>query len=185
MADTTSQALRFSATIQDETGTTAATPSYAKVDPAQTVTQLVADYAAWALALDALTDGVIRTGRISIPIDLTTTAYTGATPPLKTTWVEAGRVEQTGVLNFSPAAILKRWGQVIPAIADSLLLGGDKIDLTNAAVVTFLNLLKNAGGITTFGFTNANVQELANFVDAVTSFRRRERQLGRSSFERP
>lgn len=185
MADTTSQPLRFSATIQDETGTTATSVAYARIDPAQTVTQLVADFAAWALATDALTDGQIKTGRVELGIDLTTAAFTGAVPPLKTAPVEAARVEQTGVINMSPAAVLKRWGAVIPAIADSLLGTGDRINLSAAAVATFTSLLSNTGGVTVFGYTNPYQQELANLVDAITSFRKRRRELQRSSFERP
>lgn len=185
MADTATQAIRFSATVQDETGTTASAPSYALIDPAQTVTQMLADFATWALALDALTDGQIVKGRIEVAVDLTTAAYTGATPPLKTAPVEGGRVEQTGVLNFSPASILRRYGQVIPAIADTLLGTGDRIDLTNAAVGVFRDILKNTGGVTVLGYTNPAEQLLASFVDAVTSFRKRRRQLARSSFERP
>lgn len=177
MADTATQAIQFTATIQDETGTKASTPAYAMIDPAQTVTQLLADLAAWATALDAVTDGAIIRAEAKVLGEVGVAPLTG----LKTTPVEGARVEQTGVLNFSPAAILRRYGQIIPAIADGVLLGGDKIDLTNAAVITFQQLLRNATGVTVFGYTNPYQQLLANFVDTVTSFRKRRRELARSS----
>jgi hypothetical protein len=88
----------------------------------------------------------------------------------------ASRVEQTGVLNFSNTATSRRYGQALPSIRSNLLTAG-KIDLKDAALAALVALL------TSGPFTNAAQQVLAALVDAIIAFRKRRKQLQRTSFE--
>lgn len=183
MAFTATQPFRVSATLKDETGTTASAPSYGLVDPSQTITQLVNDAQAWAVALDAISDAQMISLHVDIAVALPAVGVPGT--GIKAAPLAGARVEQTGVLNFRPASVLRRYGQIIPAIAEALLGSGDKINLGNAAVTTFMALLDSGSTATVLAYTNQAQQVLTAFVDSVTSFRKRRRQLSRSSFERP
>lgn len=171
MAATTS--IRFSARLLDELGTEASMVSYLLVDPAQTLTQVNTALATWLTDLDAITGGQITQAHVAIA-----PALPGG---LKAAPVAGARVEQTGVLNLSSPANNKRFGQAVPSIADSVLHLG-KIDLSNAAVQAFIALL-TGGGVLGGGYTNQFTQLVTGFVDAIISFRKRRRQLQRSSFE--
>lgn len=163
--------LHFSATIRDGLGTEATTTAYLNPADTTTLAVLVGDLGTWLSDLDAVTDGLIRASRIEIvpalPGGLKTS--TGAT-------FAASRVEQTGVLNFSATGTSRKEGMVIPAISNSAIVAG-KVDLTNAAITALITLL------TSGPYTNPYNQALVALLDAILSFRKKRKQLQRSSFE--
>lgn len=167
------QAVRFSATLVDELGTEAAKLSYLLADPAQTITQVFTAYDAWVAALDTLTDGQIVRGRV----DLIAALPSG----LKAGPVVGGRIEQTGNFGFSVAGTSHRYNDVVPSEANSTISGG-KISLgSGSAGAAWQTLL--IGAVLGGHYTNATSQDLAAAIDAFLSFRKRRRQLDRSSFE--
>ena len=167
-----------SATVVDSWGTEASAPAYALVDPTQTVAEAIAEAQAYVKALDAVTDGRITKMHVqfvpSLPTGLKAAALaTGA------------KVEQTGLINFSAAGTSKRYGLAIPAVADSQLTG-DRIDAgvfgtASTGMDAFLALL--TGVATAIAWANEHSQQIIAVRDAIVSFRKKRRQLGRSSLE--
>jgi hypothetical protein len=170
MANT--QPVRLSYTIQDELGTKASETFYALVDPASTVTQLAAEWQALASLIAAVSDGGIPRGSIAL-LEVPTAPITPAA---------GSRVEQTGLFNFSNNVTPHRFGEAVPALKDSVIVGG-KINLADTGVAALVAALATTfnGGLGVF--TTNNAQALVALVDAVLSFRKRRRQLSRSSFE--
>jgi hypothetical protein len=163
--------LHFSARIVDGLGTEATTTAYLSPADTTTLADLVTSLGTWLTNVDAVTDGLIRDTRIEIkpglPGGLKTA--TGAT-------FQASRVEQTGTLNFSVAGSTRKDGVVIPAISNSAIVSG-KLDLTNAAIQALITLLTNGN------YTNPYNQVIVGLLDAILSFRKKRKQLQRSSFE--
>lgn len=170
------QAVRFSASLVDELGTSASTTAYGLVPDTVTLAQISTSWASWAAALDGITGGAITGGRIDLVKGATgADKGNGAGKP-----ATGARVEQTGIVNFTNAANAHRWGEAIPSLANGMIVGG-KLNLADAAVIAFNALLTGAlnGGT----FTNPYLQALTGVKDAILSFRERRRQLQRSSFE--
>lgn len=163
----------FSFTIVDELGTKATQLEYALVDPAITVTQLEGQYNTIGLALDNIIDGQILGGKIAIEQGVPSGAKTAVTA--------GARVEQTAVLNFSATGTPLKFGEAVPSISSSKIVGG-KLDLTDTDVMTFFGLLVTSG-LSVLDWTSNNRQNLAALLDAILSFRKRRKQLSRSSFE--
>jgi hypothetical protein len=165
--------LHFSATIVDGLGTKASAIAYLAPDDTATLATMRTDLDAWLAALDGVTDGVITGARIELtpqlPGGLGTMTSKGAA-------FTNSRVEQTAVINMKNATTSQKSGQAIPAFSDAAIAGG-KVDLTNAAVGVIIALL---GGGT---YTNAATQVLTGVVDAILAFRKRRKELQRSSFE--
>jgi len=170
------QPLVVSATIVDKWGVEASAPFYAQADDSKTIAAMMAEAAAFWTALDATTDGVIR----RVHIELIPAVPTG----VKTAAVATGStVEQTGLLGFSAAGTSKRYSGSIPAISDgATVMSGDRIVLTALDPVgVLINILTTVG--TVLAWCNAHNQELVAFLDALVSFRKKRKQLQRSSFE--
>ncbi len=167
-----------SATIVDGWGTEASAPAYALVDPTQTVAEALAEAQAYVQALDAVTDGRITKMHMQFVPGLPT--------GLKTAAVATGaKVEQTGIVNFRATGTSKRYGYAIPAVSDGVLTA-DRIDATvfgtaNAGIDALLLLLTSVA--TALAWCNEHSQQIAAVRDAIVSFRKKRRQLGRSSLE--
>ena len=167
-----------SATVVDKWGTEASAPAYALADPGQTIAEAITEAQAYVTALDGVTDGYIRKMHVmfvpALPAGLKTAAVgTGAT------------VEQSGIINFLCTGTSKRYGYVIPAVSDGVLTA-DRIDATvfgtsNAAVDALILLLTSVA--TAFAWANEHSQEIAAVRDAIVSFRKKRKQLQRSSLE--
>lgn len=170
MANT--QPARFTFSVLDELGTRASIADYAMVDPAMTVAQAVAAWGAQATALDAMLGVQIIGGGIEI-----VKGAAGKGSP-----ASGSRVEQTGVFNFANATTPHSYGVAAPGLADSVISGG-RIDLTeDGPVDVWLDILE--GSITGGGvYTNTAQQAITGLKDAFLSFRKRRKQLDRSSRE--
>src|SRR5713226_7172648 len=105
------QLARFSLTIQDELGTEASDTFFASLDVTQPISALITAWNSLAQTVDAVTDGIIIRGSVSI---LTNPAAVSV-PPLKTVVVSGARVEQTGLFNFMNNITTHRYGVVVPA----------------------------------------------------------------------
>lgn len=165
--------LNFSATVIDGLGTEASTLAYAEYVDTTTLATLATDLAAWVALVDNCIDGAIKSNHIRItpPVTGTHKAPSGGT-------FVASRVEQTAVLNFSNATTSKKYGQVLPSVRSDLLTTG-KIDLTDTALGLLITLL------TSGPFTNAAAQALVALIDAIVAFRKRRKQLQRTSLDFP
>jgi len=175
------QPVVVSATIVDAWGIEASTAFYAQADDTQTVAALLVDAGNFYRALDATTDGYIKKVRIELLPVLGTGGITGlATSPSGTS-----RVEQTGLLGFSATGSTKRYTAAIPALSDgATVLVGDRIVLTAIDPVGVLIGLLTAAA-TVLKWCNEHNQQIAAFIDALVAFRKKRKQLQRSSFEVP
>ena len=165
-------AVRFSATVEDETGVKGSVLTHAVVDSADTIATLVTAQQAWVSAVDGVSGAkVISSGMTFSP------ALPGG---IKGAAIAGARVEQTGVLNLGNNTTPYRYGVTIPALKDSLIVAG-RINLTDALITTFTTLLTSAvgGG----AYTNLARQTLTGVIDAVLSFRKHRRERTRTSFE--
>lgn len=167
--------VRISATIVDEWGIEASTAFYAQADDSKTVAALGTEVHDFLVALDGTTDGALRRAEIVILPILPTAVKTAA--------AAGSRVEQTGLLGFSVTGANKRYSAAIPAISNGgTVLSGDRIVLTGADPVGLLIAILTTIG-TVLKWCNEHNQEIQNFIDALLSFRKKRKQLQRSSFE--
>lgn len=165
--------LHFSATIVDGLGTKASAVAYLSPADTTTLAELITDMGTWASALDLTTDGVITANRIEVTPALTSGLGTISS---KGALYTASRVEQTGVINFSNATTAHKSGFAIPALKAAAISAG-KLLLTETDVAALITLL--SGGT----YTNEATQVLVGVIDAILAFRKRRKQLSRTSFE--
>lgn len=163
--------LHFSATVVDGLSTEASTIAYGLYPDSTTIAELVTALNGWVTDVDACIDGAI----IRNHIELTPGLVGGIKAPTGATFV-ASRVEQTAVLNFSNADSPHKFGQALPSVRSALLTNG-KIDLGDTAMAALIALL------TSGAFTNTAQQALVALVDAIVAFRKRRKQLQRTSYE--
>jgi len=164
-----------SATIVDELGIEASAPFYALLDSGQTLAAIMTEVNAFWTALSLCTDGYIK----KVKLEIVPAVPTGAT----TVASVGSRVEQTGLLGFSATGTTKRYSGAIPALSNQtsvfnagkiVLTGGDPV----GALITILTTVATA-----LAWINDHGQEIQAFTDALVSFRKKRRQLQRSSFE--
>ena len=170
------QLANFSLTLVDELGTEASDTFYASLDVTQPISALFTAWASLAQTVDAITDGVITKGHVDILMN--PSAVSG--PSLKTSPVAGARVEQTGIFNMLNALNVRRYGQPVYSIASSKIVAG-KIDLADTAIAAFITFLSAL--LTVAEWVTQNGQHITGFRDALISFRKKRRQLSRSSFE--
>jgi hypothetical protein len=164
--------IRLSVTVRDELGTEASEVFYGLADPTSTLATAEAAWATLTADLDPVLSAQIVRGAISFP----------CTPAggLKAAPVAGSRVEQTGVINFSNPITTRRFGEDLPGLSNDVIVGG-KINLADAGIAALIALLSVPGASLTY--TNFAQQALNGVIDAVLSFRKRRRQLARTSFE--
>jgi len=164
-----------SATIVDELGIEASAPFYALLDSTQTLASIMTQVNAFWTALDLTTDGYMR----KVKLEIVPAVPTG----VKTAAAAGSRVEQTGLLGFSASGTTKRYSGAIPALSNgSTVFNAGKIALVTSdpvgALITILTTVATA-----LEWINDHGQAISGFVDALVSFRKKRRQLQRSSFE--
>jgi hypothetical protein len=164
------QAARYSFTIVDELGVEASNTYYAMMDPTQTIASAVAAWTSLYDVLQPVTDGSITHGHVDILL----------IPVSVSPAVAGSRVEQTGLFNFSATGTSHKFGEPVPGFSSSFITGTG-IDLTASAVAAFYNFLPAT--LTVLEWVSANNQKIVALVDAVLSFRKRRKQLTRSTFE--
>ena len=161
-----------SVSIQDELGTKSTSSQYVMVDPTAPLASLAATAQAYATAIDAISSGVITETRATL--------LPGNPAGIKAAPAAGSRVEASAVVNFVDANSPRKYGTLIPAIADAMIVNG-KLNLQNAAVQAFVVLLTTATGTEAFATPARTI--INHAVDALLSFRKHKKQLARSSFE--
>jgi len=168
------QQAHFSFTVQDGLGTKASMIIYALLDPTKTVANLVTDIQAWASLIEPIIGGKILLG--DAVVSVTPTVDQTGRPDADS------RVEQTGVFNFANGSTSRRFGEAVPSLSDGVIVGGT-INLADTDVAAFVTAMGAASGTAASQPTNNSFQDLTALVDAFLSFRKRRKQLLRSSFE--
>ena len=160
----------LSYSVQDELGINATVALYAFLDPSTTVANLVAEYQATSLLLDAITGGKLSPGSWTLAID--------PDGGVKGSAVAGSRVEQTGVFDFTDNVIGRVYGEPVAALLDSKIVSGRINDADTDIIAWVTNLL---AAITTGHYTNPNMQHLGAIKDTFISFRKHRRALTRES----
>lgn len=168
------QQAQFSFRILDELGTKASMVVYALADPTKTIANLAADWETLAALIDAITGGQITGGEAKL--------ITAPSGDEKVAPAAGSRVEQTGVFDYPAGTSGRLFGEAVPSIADAVLSGG-AINLSDADVAAFVAAMTTP---------TANTEPVSNMYldlgalhDAFLSFRKRRKQLTRSSYELP
>ena len=170
MANT--QKTRFSYAVVDELGTHATIALYALVDPATTVAQLANTQAAVVTDLKAVLGAGIEASGIHLEMSESDTVTAGS------------RAEQTAVLDYNVPASGRQAGIALAGWLDSLVGAGGAPTIGSGAGATLVAALTGAlPGTATGERTNNAFQALGDLVDAFLSFRKRRKQLSRSSEE--
>ena len=159
--------------LVDELNVEAVANIYATVADTATVAQIDTDYTTLGTAIDLVTGAYISKGKWSLIM---------ANQGVKGAAAAASRVEQTGVFDFRNAVTTKLQGIAIPALLNSLLTGG-RINESATAVSGFSALLGTGTTLVAIVPTNASFQTLTTRADSFVSFRKRRKQLFRSSVE--
>jgi hypothetical protein len=176
MANT--QPARFTFSVIDGLGTKAAITDYALLDPAMTVAQLVTAWGAQAVALGNIVSAGIYGGGVEV-MD-TAAQLTALTLPA----VDAdSRVEQTGVFNLSNGVTPHKFGIAVAGLSDAVISAGTILIPEDGVVDVWLDILEETGSATLPQYVNTAYQALVALVDAFISFRKRRKQLSRSSRE--
>ena len=168
--------VRFSATLQDETGLKASVISHLFIDSAQTVAQVVTAMNTWAADLDAITGAQIV--RLGVTI---TPAIPGG---VKGSPAVGSEVQEVATFDFTQTGTPYHYGQVVPAFLETAETADHKPDLANAGVAAWTTLLTTApvlGGAYT-GPGNDALAALSYAFLATRKHRRGERAV---SFTRP
>jgi hypothetical protein len=165
--------VEVSASIVDAWGIPASTVMYASADNTKTLADLETEMGSWVTALDNATDGVIKQARVTLFPALPGGVKAAA----------GSRVEQTGVLGFLATGSDKRYSAAIPALSNgATVLNGDRIVLTVTDPIGLLIKILTTVG-TVLSWCNEHYQLIQKFVDALVSYRKKRKQLQRSSFE--
>ena len=167
--------VRVSTTIVDEWGIEASTAFYAEADDTQTIALLGTEVASWLTAVDGVTAGYLKNGRITL--------FPALPGGVKTAAASGSRVEQTAVLGFLATGSSKRASFDVPAVSNgATVMSGDRIVLTAIDPVgVLIAILTTVGTVLTW--CNAHNQQITAFVDALVGFHKKRKQLQRSSFE--
>jgi hypothetical protein len=157
--------------IQDELGITATCALYAFMDGSTTLANMVTEYQATSVLLDAITGGKLSPGTWTVTID--------PDAGVKGSPAAGSRVEQTGVFDFTDVVVGRAWGQAVAALADSKIVSGRINDADTDIVAWVANLL---AAITTGHYSNPNMQHLGAVRDTFISFRKHRTALTRESY---
>lgn len=144
---------------------------YVEASDTQTLAQANTAWGAWATQIDALTDGIITAGRVTLNPDLPTGLKS---TPGTALW------EQGAVFNFLHAGSNKRAGFFIPALKAAAISGG-KVLLTQTDVAALL--ASAVGAVLGGNYAAASFQILSTFSDVFLSTRKRRRQQRAHSYE--
>jgi hypothetical protein len=173
MADT--QYGLFSYSIVDELGTKANITVPVMLDPAvSTPTNMSTEWTTLGGLLDSAIGGQIVGGSMAI--------VKPADGGWKASPAAGSRVEQTGLLNFLNATTKYKFGVDLPSLKDAAISAG-KVNLGYTAISDLITALTTSFN---YGvFANTGQYPLTALIDALLTFRKRRKQLSRSSFEVP
>lgn len=162
----------FSYTVRDNDAVKASTPIYVSYDGAiETVDALIGTWLALGTLIDAVTGGVIESGSIKIPL--------AADAGWKTTPLTGHSVSDTLNLTFSNDDTIYGDTIVVPAVRDTLIVGGRPV-LTAAGAID--NLADEIAGSFTNGYyVNPAGSDLIALIAAFQGVRKHRKQLKAAS----
>jgi|SRR5579871_566836 len=166
---------RVSCTIVDELNVEARLAMYFLIDDSDSLADLMSRAFGWLQIIQPMTGGIITAWQLSIYGDASSFAGTPTA---------GARVEQTGVFDFVPSGGSgRKFGLPVPAIVNGVLSGG-KVDLTNSLVTALINQVTNTNS--TFTPADAHFTSLygGSLSEAFFCFRKRRKQLERSTLTR-
>jgi len=164
---------QFSFSYVDGLGTRASQVIYLQLDSTKTIANLKTDAQAMAALLVGILD--VKMLEIQASVVLVPSADQTGKP------ISTSRVEQTGVFNFLNASNPRRFGEAVPGLSDDVISGGT-IDL-GAPVADFVTAMHTISGTGASQPTTNYYTLLTSLADAFLSFRKRRKQLERSSYE--
>jgi hypothetical protein len=158
----------FSYTIRDNDGVKASAPFYVSYDGAvETFDGLIGEWLVLGALLDAVTGGVIEGGQILVPLD--------ADGAWKTTPLTGHSVSDTLNLNLGNDEDIRAFGEVVPALRDTLVSGGRPIVTAGDAIQLLVAAL--IGGFTNGNFSTSWGAGLSSWIDAFQGVRKHRKQL--------
>lgn len=163
----------ISFSIKDALGVETSLPLYFEAADTVTLAQIQADAHIAQDNLDSIIDGQIISNEVKLNMSLDTAN-------IKTSPVSTAEVERNALFNYSQANYKYKQGFAVPTIADAVIAFG-KVDLSNSAVLTFVNMLINS--LTYIKFTSKFLQSLLALLDVVISFRKHRKRETAVSFE--
>ncbi|GJQ33882.1 MAG: hypothetical protein HBSAPP04_27210 [Ignavibacteriaceae bacterium] len=133
------QPVLLSYTIEDDKGKRASCPVYGVFDDATaTIASLLAYNSATVSELDAITEGKIISGSMTL--------YPTLPVGLKASPVANSDVEESGLLTFVTSAYGKAYGQDVPAFIQTAFVD-EAIDETDVAVAAWVSRMITSGTI--------------------------------------
>lgn len=160
-------ATQFSYSIRDESGSDATNLIYVAYDGAtETVDALIGAWLQYGALLDAVTGGVIKGGRILIPLE-----PAGA-------WKDATAVdvddEKSLLMNFRVTGLADKYPQpvLVPAMRGSMINSNGQPNIADPAVAALIAAIDGSTGL---GTVTVNAKQLADLVglrDAAITFRK-------------
>lgn len=168
------QKTQYSFRLLDELGTKASMVVYALADPTKTIADLAADWETLAALIDAITSAQITGGKAELVVV--------PSGDEKTAPADGSRVEQTAVFDYPDGTSGRLFGEAVPGLADTMILGG-AINLSDPDVSAFVAAMTTPTANSEV--TSNTFQDLGALHDAFLSFRKRRKQLTRSSYEIP
>jgi len=158
----------LSYTIRDNDGVKASTPMLAQYNGAlETVDAMIGTWLAQGALIDAVSGGVIEGGSILIPLS--------PDASWKDTPVTGQSVSDTLNLNFANASTRFLWSLVVPALLDSLVVGGRPVVTAGGAIDDLIQAM--LAGFTNGSFINEGGDDLSAIVDAFQGVRKHRKQL--------
>jgi len=158
----------LSFTIRDNDGVKASAPFYVSYDGAvETFDALIGEWLALGALIDAVTGGVIESGSIMVPLD--------ADASWKTTPLTGHSVSDTLNLNLGNDEDIRAFGEVVPALRDTLVSGGRPIVTAGGAIQLLVAAL--IGGFTNGNFATSWGAGLSSWIDAFQGVRKHRKQL--------
>jgi hypothetical protein len=162
----------MSFTIRDNDGVKASAPFYVSYDGAvETVDGLVGEWLVLGGLVDAVTGGVIEGGQITVPLS--------PDGSWKTTPLAGHSVSDTLNVNLGNEEDIRLFGEVVPAVRDSLIVGGRPVVTVSGAisnlVVALISSFTNGHFVTSWG------ADLSTWVDAFQGVRKHRKQLNARS----
>lgn len=158
--------LRFHAGIVDSAGIRSTVLSHLLVDDGSTLAATNTALQAWITALTAIEGAKIVTANAGLY------AAVGASQAGKP--VSGSEVEETGVWSFNQTGTAFRYGQAVPGLLETVIVGGE-IDPTNAGVIAWEGLL--TAPVLSGNYTGNDSDALASVYKTFLAVRKRRKQL--------
>jgi hypothetical protein len=162
----------LSVQLTDALGVTASVPYYLSIADTQTVAELNTAMAAILTDLDPVTGAAIANATVNISVTLP--------GGIKATPAAGSEVERGGLFNWSQLGIKYKFGVLVPALKQSVIVNG-KINLADAAVSTWNALMSTVGG--DVSWVSTGFHDLEVLRDALIVFRKHRKAESRRSSE--